>query len=109
MIWDGSLKQIVGHTMVIQWQSTCMLLHANEPIDDAMVHVAPGRWPEHPGVPLFPQLDGFHWLRWPVRGRLTVGEWSAGIGRWITHLGDMSEPEDLAHLDYVGPAVPPVG
>jgi hypothetical protein len=74
-----------------------------------MIHVTPGRWPKYPGVPLFPQLDGFHWLRWPVSRKLTISEWSADIGRWITHLGDMSEPEDVAHLDYVCPAVPPLG
>ena len=60
--------------------------------------------PKEPGRPL---ESGFYWMSWPGTGVLTVGQWSEDIGRWVvSYLGHLAEPEELAHLHYIGRIVP---
>jgi hypothetical protein len=67
-------------------------------------------WPDpsEPGVPAGALEDGFHWMRWPSTGVLTVGQWCADNRAWVTcYLGTAALPEQLAHLDYAGRITPP--
>jgi hypothetical protein len=68
------------------------------------------RWPlvYAPGTPDHPERDGWHWMRWPSTEVLTIGQWTADLQGWsVSYLGTFALPADLAHLDYVEPAVPP--
>jgi hypothetical protein len=95
------------------------------PLEDDPARSVGRGWPDprRPGVP--PKTDhGFHWVMWPETGVLMMAQWS-GVGvlsddqgkrpwddsleMWvISYLGCFVEPKDMAHLDYIGPATPPV-
>jgi hypothetical protein len=61
-----------------------------------------------PGVPPRSMEDGFHFLRFPETGVLTIGEWSPDAWGWvISYHSELVGPEALAHLDYVGWIKPP--
>ena len=67
---------------------------------------APNGWPDpaHPGVPLNPERDGWHWL---VKGDFyTAALWHRGH---FTFLFTKIWPEELSQLDmtYIGPALTP--
>src|SRR5215469_11396065 len=82
-----------------------------------------GRWPDQnrPGVP---PNQGWHWVMWPSTGVLMCAQYDgvgviqegedyrdarADLDMWVqTYLGCFVDPKDMAHLDYIGPATPPV-
>lgn len=70
-----------------------------------------GHWPDpaHPGVPLHPERNGVHWLRWPqARQALAIGEWSADLQMWVVcYLGCFTKPDEMDHLNYICEAEPP--
>jgi hypothetical protein len=81
-----------------------------------------GSWPdpEHPGVPLHPERDGAHWLRWPPSPSdtpqdrqggqgLMIAQWGGDLQMWvISYLNStFTEPVEMEHLNYICEAEPP--
>jgi hypothetical protein len=67
-------------------------------------------WPDpsEPGVPAQALHDGFHWMAWPRTGVVTIGEWAPDIWLWvISYLGEFADPNEMQHLNYIGPCAPP--
>jgi hypothetical protein len=56
--------------------------------------------PENPGVPLHPEVDGFHWL-----GNAAF-VWAAKFGNWALN-GAGFPPEFFATTAYLGPCLTP--
>lgn len=61
--------------------------------------------PREPGAPAAALDGGFHWMAWPTNGTVTMGEWNPDVWGWvISYRGGIVGPEEMAHLDYLGPA-----
>jgi hypothetical protein len=70
-------------------------------------------WPDpmQPGVPLHPELDGYHWLR-RKSGGLDPWFWEAelggpGLGGWLEEGGDGAPTDFERAFTYHAPCVPP--
>jgi hypothetical protein len=51
--------------------------------------------------------DGFHWLK-RSDGELTVAEWASDSWSWtVSQISDRLYPEEMDHMNYIGPCVPP--
>jgi hypothetical protein len=75
-----------------------------------MANEAGTGWPDptEPGVPAAALEGGFHWMRWPVTGTWTIGEWAPEVWGWVISYNiDVVGPEQMAHLNYEGRAMPP--
>jgi hypothetical protein len=47
-------------------------------------------------------------MRWPVTGSWTMGEWAPEVWGWVISYNiDVVGPEQMAHLNYEGRAMPP--
>jgi hypothetical protein len=67
-------------------------------------------WPDptEPGVPAAALDDGYHWLGCPDNSIMTVAQWSPDSWSWIvSEISDRLCPEEMDHMNYIGPCVPP--
>lgn len=69
----------------------------------------PNGWPdaERPGVPMNPEVDGWHWLHHPEDLRPIVAGWQAELHGWPS--GELHSPQGIVDLGYryLGPALLP--
>jgi hypothetical protein len=66
--------------------------------------------PTEPGVPAEALRHGYHWLAYHNDGAVIVGQWSPDARSWLVNSAmDRLCPEEMGHMNYLGPCLPPGG